>query len=285
MAAAGAQAQGDDQPACALETPNAITIAHQPFARRSVATDERLRVRNDTDAACLAEIDLTRIDGTPLPLVFTHAAFAIDLVQIGAGARIVADGLGGFRIEVPPQTVAEYQIAFAALDDRPVPAGEEAAVLRVGFALAAQDADAGDVETAFETTVTLASPSVAEIRVGRAPGSVERRDAPLLLDFGALTTGATRSAYMQVNATSPARLTIRAENGALVRTDDARERVPYRLRLNGQALPLDAPTQRMIDNGAAVFGDVMRLRFELGDAEGVGAGTYRDTVHLEVEVF
>lgn len=131
--------------------------------------------------------------------------------------------------------------------------------------------------------VTVAMASRAQINL--AGGSVTPGGFGFArMDFGRLEQGAVRRARIQVRSTAPVSLTVSSEQGGKLVRVGGSESVGYELRLDNEALALEAGSSGIARGaaptlaGAGYWLDVAIT----GNPETVPAGEYRDLLTIDV---
>lgn len=107
------------------------------------------------------------------------------------------------------------------------------------------------------------------------------------IDFGVLETGKERSAYLFVNANANCALQIRSANGGrLIRVggDSEHEQVAYTASVGGVPIGLATPASLPSPVGASSFLRSMELRLRLGTVDWQVAGSYRDTITVDLVI-
>lgn len=105
------------------------------------------------------------------------------------------------------------------------------------------------------------------------------------IDFGALTTGATRNAVVQVRATRPVAITVSSENLGQLKheTLPAATSVPYALQLDGASVNLTAGVYALARTPALnLNGTNYPMTVTITDTAGRAAGAYKDRITITV---
>lgn len=125
----------------------------------------------------------------------------------------------------------------------------------------------------------------AQVNIAGASGSFGSPFALTSLDFGTLTTGAAKSAIVQVRATSPISINVTSANlGKLkhsVLTTDAG--IPYALTIDGSVVPLVANASSLLRSPPITLDGVnYPMSVQIGDVKGRPSGNYQDTLTVNV---
>ena len=173
-----------------------------------------------------------------------------------------------------------------------VPAGQMAAAgdFTDQIRLRLVDLDAGQAQVGEElgTVVRATVPSRAQVNLAGSAGHFDPGPFAFAgLDFGEMTTGDERSAFVQIRATRPVTVTLVSQNGGALRrigSGDPGEAVSYALSLNGSALDLSQGAQSVpATPPVSLDGQSYPLSVRLtGDTSRMPAGQYRDVVTIEV---
>lgn len=104
------------------------------------------------------------------------------------------------------------------------------------------------------------------------------------LDFNTLTQGETRSAKVQVRATTGVKITVDSENdGVLKHKTLAGASVPYALKLNGTVLTLSSGAADLnVSPPVSLDGTSYPMVVTIGDVSGRPAGSYKDLLTVTV---
>lgn len=107
------------------------------------------------------------------------------------------------------------------------------------------------------------------------------------IDFGAMATGQTRSSYLFVNSNANCTVRMRSANGGELRRvggNSQREIVPYTATVGGT--PVSLKTQASLPSPLSnnSFMRSMELRLTLGEVSWQVAGSYRDTITVDLVV-
>lgn len=173
-----------------------------------------------------------------------------------------------------------------------VPAGQMAAAgdFTGQIRLRLVDLDAGQVQVGEElgAVVRATVPSRAQVNLAGSAGHFDPGPFAFAgLDFGEMTTGDERSAFVQIRATRPVTVTLVSQNGGALRrigSADPGEAVSYALSLSGNALDLSQGAQSVpAAPPVSLDGQSYPLSVRLtGDTSQLPAGQYRDVVTIEV---
>jgi hypothetical protein len=125
----------------------------------------------------------------------------------------------------------------------------------------------------------------AQINIAGASGAFGSPFALASLDFGTLATGASKSAIVQVRATSPVSINVTSANlGRLkhsVLTGDAG--VPYTLTIDGSNVALGGTTSSLLRSPPISLDGVnYPMSVKIGDVKGRPSGNYQDTLTVNV---
>ena len=107
------------------------------------------------------------------------------------------------------------------------------------------------------------------------------------VDFGSMATGMSRSAYLFINANANCLVQLRSENGGQLRRiggNSQREIVSYTATVGGTAIDLATPASLPSPVGMSSFLRSMELRLTLGQVDWQVAGSYRDTITVDLVV-
>jgi len=124
----------------------------------------------------------------------------------------------------------------------------------------------------------------ASISVVPRGGAYNESSTDLTMDFGFLTPRAERTADILVRANLPYTLSVRSNNGSVLKQVDqyTSSEIPYQFLVNDLAVTLQAG--RSVDIGAADIssaqGDRYSLRFIIGDFWDIQSGTFEDTLQI-----
>jgi spore coat protein U-like protein len=105
------------------------------------------------------------------------------------------------------------------------------------------------------------------------------------IDFGALSTGATRNAVVQVRATRPVAITLSSQNQGLLKHQDlpSAAGVPYALQLDGASVDLTAGGFGLARTPALnLNGTNYPMTVTIIDTNGRAAGAYKDRLTITV---
>jgi spore coat protein U-like protein len=105
------------------------------------------------------------------------------------------------------------------------------------------------------------------------------------IDFGALSTGATRNAVVQVRATRPVSITLSSQNLGLLKHQDlpSAAGVPYALQLDGASVDLTAGGFGLARTPALnLNGTSYPMTVTIMDTNGRAAGAYKDRLTITV---
>lgn len=125
----------------------------------------------------------------------------------------------------------------------------------------------------------------AQVNIAGASGSFGSPFALDRIDFGTLSTGASKNAIVQVRATSPVSITVTSLNHGRLKhkvlaTDLG---VPYALQLDGAPVELSG-TSSSLNRSPPVSLDGINypMNLQIGDVTGRPAGEYQDTLTINV---
>lgn len=125
----------------------------------------------------------------------------------------------------------------------------------------------------------------AQINIAGASGTFGQPFALDRLDFGALTAGATRSAIVQVRATSPVSITVSSlGQGRLKHTAlTADPGVGYTMQLDNTSVPLTGGSFSLNRSPPITLDGInYPMSLSIGDVSGRPAGNYQDTLTINV---
>jgi spore coat protein U-like protein len=130
-------------------------------------------------------------------------------------------------------------------------------------------------------------PSRAQINLSGASSPVFGNLGGTGLDFGELSHGKEREAYIQVRATTAVMLTLSSENGSKLkhRAEIGSEAlIPYSLKVDGQPVDLASGPKRIDRAPVGGLGaDNYRMVARILETDGRLAGDYSDTITIVVE--
>lgn len=107
------------------------------------------------------------------------------------------------------------------------------------------------------------------------------------VDFGVMATGSSRSTYLFINSNANCLVQMRSENGSELRRvggNSQREVVPYTASVGGTPIDLRSPASLPSPLGSNSFMRSMELRLSLGQVDWQVAGSYRDTITVDLVV-
>ncbi len=256
-------------------------VSYDPFAFAPVSTHAEVALDLEGDDACAVTLRL--VDAS-----LAH----IDTVSLGQpGAVIFAvkpSDAGGVSVD-PVASTATVSLShdnrhavvrwdFTLVQDSVLAPGTYVAPLTV---TARPDGASGDLMT--KGALTLTTLPRAQVNIAGASGAFGQSRLPLL-DFGTLTTGETRRAFVQVRANSPVTVQISSKNHGVMANDDAptADPIPYDLRLDGQSVDLSGVARRAVDPPLTVDGVSLPMDITIGNVDGKMAGRYSDVITIDV---
>lgn len=264
---------------CVLDAPAALMLGrYDPGAAQAVPVSWQLTVRpRHPKTGCRARLQAEAADqaGNLLLLGDDPAGLRVGLAQDAAGRQaipVAPQDMATFQLE--PDQQAQLVLWAVRSPGQWISPGLYRGSLHLTL-LDEQGRTLERREVDFKSLV----PSVVQAQLAKsnlAAGlSVTR------LDFGELRQGASRRTALTVRANTGYTLTLSsANNGRLVHSSLARERIGYQLRLDGRPVALD----QSIPGLSAIRSGSQRhdIEVEIGTMQQVLAGEYRDSLLITI---
>ncbi len=143
--------------------------------------------------------------------------------------------------------------------------------------------DTATSDTYVYGTFTVSVPARAQVNIAGASGRFGSSHASAI-DFGQLTTGAHRRAFVQIRANTGVFAQISSKNHGVLRNEAWPDASPisYSLVLNGIPINLNLKATESLDPPATIDGLSLPMDITIGSVEGKFAGTYSDVITIEV---
>jgi len=124
----------------------------------------------------------------------------------------------------------------------------------------------------------------AQVNIAGASGSFDAGVRRASLDFGTLTTGVERRAFIQVRANGSARINISSANRGNLRQDGTAQGIPYLLTIDGTPIALDRGQSSLSRRPAKTLdGTAYEMIATVPRVPDIFAGQYSDIVTIDVE--
>jgi hypothetical protein len=128
----------------------------------------------------------------------------------------------------------------------------------------------------------------AEVNIAGATSAAGSQFAYDRLDFGALSTGETRSASLQIRSTAPVTIRVSSQNNGVLRQAGLGEGAPglaYRFQLDGEALALQTGQDTLsrapaLQPNGSSYPIVVSIT---GNTANLAAGEYQDLLTIDVD--
>lgn len=152
------------------------------------------------------------------------------------------------------------------------------------FRLKLYDRDRDDLEIAdVPTRMPVTVLSRAQVNVAGTAGSFGSGFAVDLIDFGTLEDGEQQTLFLQLRTNVTSTVLVRSEHGGrMVNSVNKAYAVPYTMQLGGVAVALDVGEQRAAGPSGSLTGQSMPMVVRVGEIGPVAAGTYSDTITIEI---
>ena len=182
----------------------------------------------------------------------------------------------------PQQTRVTFQVVFLVPFQQIVPPGSYRDSVSVKVYEGTLQSPQLRAQSQLDLSVNV--PTSAEFCLGTAVifEAGYRNTCP---QVGELTKGQVREVLMHTRSNSGYRVTLRSQNGGVMRNLDPLDNstIPYDLTVDGQGVSLAgsqtvAAFQRM--GLTSAFGDEHRLRFTIGQVDNASAGSYQDVIEI-----
>lgn len=264
--------------ACAISlTDLRITpVAYDPFAFATVRATADVTARLDGPDTCDPVLSLTKDDLSP-----------IDQLSMGSGPAVLFDirpvGASAAGQEITLHLTSEHPTdtahwEFVLSRDAVLPPGSYTKPLAVSARL-----DGQATRVISRGAFLLNVPSRAQVNIAGASGHFGQ-DTLSTLDFGQMSSGEHRRAFVQVRANTPVLTIISSRNGGVMRNETLpnAEPVAYTASLDGKTLTLTQVNLLPLDPPPSIDGLSLPLDVTLGAVEGKMAGHYSDIITIDV---
>lgn len=255
-------------------------LSYDPFevAARSVVLSTTVTLRDAV--SCSVQVALLNGVAAPARRLTTGAGGLVLLPQVRTGDPVT---LG------PEAQIAEVALSAA----RPV--AQVAWTLQISRDAVLSPGDYPiDVRAAIGATQTSPAAQVtgsvlvrslprAQVNIAGAAGAFASGSDAYTLGFGVLTTGAERTAFVQVRGNTSAVLSLSSRNRGRLRADPpADDAIDYVATLGGARLDLSGPTTVPVSPPLDVAGVALPLKVTIGDVGGRQAGAYSDVITIDI---
>jgi spore coat protein U-like protein len=271
-----------------IESIDAVpTIDYEPFANSQKSEDFEVEVRNDGNDECVVALAIASgttggqrfyrkgTDKLAYEVLTENGSLYSNAIDVPAGSTRLEGGIG---------EDAEITVTLripAGLVSR---AGNYEDTLRLRLF---DVSGATPVPLGPERTIPASARIQARAQLNIA-GTSGKFGAPFELDeidFGDMTTGATRAAVVQVRATSQVAITLSSSNlGVLKHTSlpDATG-VPYSLTVDQIPVDLTSSSATILRTPELTLdGNSYPMRVTIGNTTGRAAGNYKDRITISV---
>lgn len=263
------------------------TIDYAPFENRQKREDFEVEVRNDGNEECAVALAIA--SGTTGSQRFyrkgsDNLAYEVLTSNGSEYSNAIDAPAGSTRLKGGKGEDAEIKVRLRIPAGLVSPAGNYEDTLRLRLF---DVSGASPVPLGPERNVPASARIQARAQLNIA-GTAGKFGAPFELDeidFGDMTTGATRDAVVQVRATSQVAITLSSRNlGVLKHTSlPGTAGVPYSLTVDGTPVDLagsSAPILRTPD--LTLDGNSYPMRVTIGNTTGRAAGNYKDRITISV---
>ena len=270
-----------------IESIDAVpTIDYEPFANSQKSEDFEVEVRNDGNQECVVALAIA--SGTTGGQRFyrkgtDELAYEV-LTENGSEYSNAIDApAGSTRLEGGIGEDAEITVTLRIPAGLVSPAGTYEDTLRLRLF---DVSGATPVPLGPERTIPASAriQARAQLNIAGTSGKFGAFEIDEL-DFGDMTTGATRDAVVQVRATSQVAITLSSSNlGVLKHTSlpDATG-VPYTLTVDQTPVDLTGSTAPILRTpDLTLDGNSYPMRVTIGNTTGRAAGNYKDRITISV---
>ena len=255
-------------------TVSGVTIGANEVSRENF----NIRVRNDGNGRCTANIRVARLDGAnvgaPLTYNLRSGSNTIDILPTeGSAATAESD----FLVNGIPGGSNGRAVPFIVTV--PTRWGLEAGFRSEQFLLSLLDS-AGEVVDRHILTINMTIPSSVSMRLVGATGTDSIRSVQLGT-IGKDKPNQSDPFGVRVWSTSPYSVSFSSENAGVLEHEAGLDRIPYDLRMDDMLVNLAAGSEFTIPSVAPPLGIIHRLSIKAGPAA-ARAGSYSDRVTVTV---
>ncbi|MGN6423679.1 MAG: hypothetical protein ACTHLA_10250 [Asticcacaulis sp.] len=251
-------------------------VAYDPFAFATVRATADVTARLDDPDGCDPVLSLTKDDLSPIDHLSIGGAPAVlfDIRPVGAFAA--GQDVTLHLTPDHPADTAHWELVLSR--DAVLAPGSYTTPLAVSARLDGQAA-----RVISRGAFLLNVPSRAQVNIAGASGHFGQGTLSTL-DFGQMSSGEQRRAFVQVRANTPVLAVVSSRNGGVMRNETlpSAEPVAYTANLDGKALNLTQVNLRALDPPPSVDGLSLPLDVTLGAVEGKMAGHYSDVITIDV---
>lgn len=262
-----------------VDSSQTVTVSDVEVGVREVSRQNfQVRVRNDGNGSCGANIRFARIDGTaPSANLQYTLRSGSSVLRVLANEAATATSDSDLFVRGLPNGDSGRTVPF--LLTIPSDWGIESGFHSEQLQLTLLDT-AGQVADTLLLTININVPPSVSIRIVGATGSnniatinlgnITPRDVSISDPFG-----------IRVWSTSPYLVTFESENNGSLRHEDGLDTIPYEMRMDRQQVNLGAGGEFVFPERTTSLGRIHRLRVQAGPATG-RAGGYGDRVTVTV---
>jgi hypothetical protein len=274
-------------PVSIAESPGEVLLPYDPFAIPAPVADMAFRVRNPGETACT--FDVAILDPSRFPIETfeaTDAGLLIELRANGNGAAMTKTSQPGvWRATLAAGETKHFRFDGVVTRDGVPLAGRQGLPLRLELR---EPGSTLPLEVAQEFALVIQSPPRAQMNIAGASAAFGEGGTLTAVDLGELATGLTRRVFLQVRSNvTQSRLTITSEHKGELKptggdTPPDLPGVPYHLELQDERIDLSSRQERTLAAPRSMAGAALPLDIVIDDAGGRAAGTYSDTITLEL---
>lgn len=143
---------------------------------------------------------------------------------------------------------------------------------------------AGDVREQRRFPLRVRVEARAQVNLVGTAGVFSNGARSAVLDLGELKDGTSNSIFIQLRANEPVRMRLQSQNrGELVNVDQASERIPYQLVVDGTVVDMSGPANLRRAPPRSLDGASYRAIATVPVVGNRFAGEYRDLISISVE--
>ncbi len=169
-------------------------------------------------------------------------------------------------------------------------AGTHTNTFNIRFDRSSFGVDDGTTYKTGSITFQYVVPTVLDLSLVDTSSAFNAADTDQTMNFGTLTTGATRSFDIVMQYNVGYRLSMKSDNSGNLKASGAA--IPYSMTLNGAPINLSNAMQEKANSGSAYAamisptgGTRLPVSVTIGNVNGKPGGTYSDTVSISVSAY
>jgi hypothetical protein len=261
--------------------PQAVKLNYDPFAFQPSTATISFQLSNPTDAPCALQLAAESMAHQALErFVVGDSGVGVELrPNQAAGSLHRAGQTGLYTLFLPSKAQTTISLDVTVVTDAVAEAGEH----RAALILQLRDGGGRPVGVEWPLDVVLAAPARAQMNIAGADGAFGSQPAMTKVDFGVMTSGATRRVFLQVRANTTSKLTLQSEHQSrLAHTEPYEAYIPYVVGLAGTAIDLTRGLYgQTLESPRTAAGASIPMDITLGEVSSAMAGVYEDTLTIE----